>query len=280
MRSDGHPAPGRNRVRVKALLEGWLMRMADAMVARARVARPPADLLQRARIVAHRGCYDNRRVFENTLEAFDAARAVGVWGLECDVRWTRDHTAIIHHDPEGRRLYGVDAPIAGLTRRELQRVCPLIPTLAAVVARYGGQSHLMIEIKDTAHTPPERINRSLAEDLAPLTPGRDFHIMSLSLGLLSAVEALPRRACLPIAGLNVRAATRAVTAHGYGGLTGHYAVVGRRRIAALHRQGRRVGTGFVNSRGCFHREVARGIDWLFTDRVPLLRRLIRRGGTF
>ena len=280
MGSDGHPAPCRPRVRVKTLLEGWLMRMADAAVARARFARPPSDLLRRTRIVAHRGSYDNRRVFENTLDAFDASRAFGVWGLECDVRWTRDHTAVIHHDPDCRRLFGVEAPIAGLTRRELQRVCPLIPTLDAVVARYGRQVHLMIEIKDTAHTPPDRINRSLSEALAPLAPGRDFHIMSLSLELLPAIEALPRRACLPIAGLNVRTATRAVTAYGYGGLTGHYAVIGQRRIAALHRQGRPVGTGFVNSRGCLHREVARGVDWLFTDRVPLLRRLIRRGGTF
>ena len=124
------------------------MRTADAVVARARCGPLPPDVLRQVRIVAHRGSYDNRRVFENTLEAYDAARAAGVWGLECDVRWTRDHTAIVHHDPEVRRLFGMDAPIAGLTRRELQRVCPLIPTLATVVARYGRQLHLMIEVKE------------------------------------------------------------------------------------------------------------------------------------
>ena len=153
----------------------------------------------------------------------------------------------------------------------------MIPTLETVVARYGRHLHLMIEVKDAGQTRPDRINRGLAEALAALEPERDFHIMSMSLAMLSTVEALPRRACLPIAGLNVRAAARAVHTHGFGGLTGHYALIGRRRIAALHRRGRRIGTGFVNSRGCLFREMARGIDWLFTDRAQLLRRILRRG---
>ncbi|MGD9250059.1 MAG: glycerophosphodiester phosphodiesterase family protein [Desulfobacterales bacterium] len=253
------------------------MRAADAVTARAPIAPPPPDAWPRARIVAHRGIYDNRQVFENTLDAFDAARAAGIWGLECDVRWTRDGTAIVHHDPDGRRLFGVDTPIEDLTWPELHRRCPLIPTLDTVVARYGRHLHLMIEVKAAVQTRPDRINQSLAEALAPLEPERDFHLMSMTLDLLAAIEALPQRACLPIAGLNVRAAARAVVAHGYGGLTGHYALIGRRRIADLHRRGRRIGTGFINSRGCLFREMARGIDWLFTDRALVLRRLVRRG---
>ncbi len=252
------------------------MRAADAVTARAPITPPPPEAWPQVRIVAHRGVYDNQHVLENTLEAFDATCAAGIWGLECDVRWTRDHTAIVHHDPDGRRLFGVDTPIEDMTWPDLRRVCPLIPTLDTVVARYGRQLHLMIEVKDAGPTRPDRINRSLAEALAPLEPGRDFHIMSLSLDLLAAIEALPRRACLPIAGLNVRAAARAVTAHGYGGLTGHYSLIGRRRIATLQRRGRRIGTGFINSRGCLFRETARGVDWLFTDRAPALQRLVRR----
>ncbi len=259
-----------------ARLESWLMRAADAVTARAPITPPPPEAWPQVRIVAHRGVYDNQHVLENTLEAFDATCAAGIWGLECDVRWTRDHTAIVHHDPDGRRLFGVDTPIEDMTWPDLRRVCPLIPTLDTVVARYGRHLHLMIEVKDASQNRPDRINRSLAEALTPLEPARDFHIMSMSLPLLATVEALPRRACLPIAGLNVRAAARAVAAHGYGGLTGHYSLIGRRRIAALHRRGRRIGTGFVNSRGCLFREMARGIDWLFTDRALALQRLVRR----
>ena len=51
--------------------------------------RPSRAALEACKIVSHRGEHDNRRVFENTLAAFDAAAAAGCWGLEFDVRWTR-----------------------------------------------------------------------------------------------------------------------------------------------------------------------------------------------
>ncbi len=256
-------------------LENGLMMWADALAARYRwPARPEA--VRRARIVAHRGIYDNEGVFENTLEAFDAVVDKGVWGIECDVRWTRDGVAIVHHDPDGRRTYGRARPIAALTLREMQRVYPSIPTLAAVVRRYGRKRHLMIEVKETAGITIADVNRSLAADLGSLSPGDDFHLMSLSLGFLAAIEAVPRHARLPIARLNVGAASKAVAGSGYGGLTGHYAVIGRRRIKALHRQGVSVGTGFVNSRGCLFRELNRGVDWLFSDRPQEIQRIVDR----
>ncbi|MDJ0720269.1 MAG: glycerophosphodiester phosphodiesterase [Desulfobacterales bacterium] len=256
-------------------LENGLMRGADALVARYRRA-PQPEIVRDARIVAHRGIYDNTDVFENTLAAFDAVVDNGVWGIECDVRWTRDGVAVIHHDPDGRRLFGRDRPIDTLDIHELQRVYPLIPTLATVVRRYGRKRHLMIEIKKTAGISIAAVNRSLATDLASLTPGVDFHLMSLSLSFLSAIEAVPRHACLPIARLNVGAAFRAMADAGLAGLTGHYALIGRRRILVLRRQGRSVGTGFVNSRGCLFRELNRGVDWLFSDRPQAIQRHVDR----
>ena len=256
-------------------LENALMQGADALVARYR--RPPRPkIVKDARTVAHRGIFDNVNVFENTLAAFDAVVAHGVWGIECDVRWTRDGIAVIHHDPDGRRLFGRARPIHTLDRQAMQRVYPLIPTLAAVVRRYGRKRHLMIEVKKTAGIPIAAVNRSLAADFAGLTPGVDFHLMSLSLDFLTAIDAVPRHACLPIARLNVGAASRAVASFGFGGLTGHYTLIGRRQIAALHRRGRSVGTGFVNSRGCLFRELNRGVDWLFSDRPLAIQRHVER----
>ncbi len=270
------PVAGR-KARDDALvrLENRLMQGADALVARYRWP-PPPDLMKHARIVAHRGIYDNQTIFENTLPAFDAVVDAGVWGIECDVRWTRDGVAVVHHDPDGRRLFGSACPIAALTLREMQRIYPLIPTLAAVVQRYAGRRHLMIEVKKTEGTAIADVNRSLAFDLGSLSPGRDFHLMSLSLDFLAAIEAVPPHACLPIARLNVRAAYRSVACTGFGGLAGHYAVLGRLRISALHRKGRCVGTGFVNSPGCLFREVNRGVDWLFSDRSQEIQRIVDR----
>jgi glycerophosphoryl diester phosphodiesterase len=235
--------------------------------------------LAAARIVAHRGLYDNRRCLENTLPAFDAALAAGVWGLECDIRWTRDGVAVVHHDPDGRRLFGFHRPIAALTRRELKRACPSIPTLETVVARYGRRVHLMLEIKAAPGRQTDAAERALAASLAGLTPVADYHLMSLDPELLAGIRTLPRKACLPIARLNTRALARMATAEGYGGLTGHYTLMSRRLIDALHRQGRRVGTGFVNSAGSLYREMARGVDWFFSDRALTLQRVVTRRRT-
>ncbi len=273
MPAEHFAAPKKTLPNASERLEGRLMQGADALVARYRMP-PRPEVVRGARIVAHRGIYDNEAVIENTLDAFDAVVKQGVWGIECDVRWTRDGVAIIHHDPDGRRLHGHARPIATLTLRELQRVYPLIPTLAAVVQRYGRKRHLMIEVKEAAGIPIAAVNRSLAVDLDSLSPGDDFHLMSLSLGFLAAIEAVPRHACLPIARLNVGAASKAMAGFGFGGLAGHYAAIGRQRIAVLHRQGRFVGTGFVNSRGCLFRELNRRVDWLFSDRPQEIQRIV------
>jgi glycerophosphoryl diester phosphodiesterase len=231
-----------------------------------------------ARIVSHRGLFDNQLIFENTLDAFDGALAAGIWGLEFDVRWTRDQRAVVHHDPNGKRLFGFYRPIEAFDFDELVQTCPLIPPLETVVQRYGKRIHLMIEIKPAPALHPRHVSRSLGRALMGLTPGDDYHLMSFSPQLLTAIDSVPRHACLPIAFLNAKVTHRAVVANGCGGMTGHYALIGRRRIAALHREGARIGTGFINSPRCMYRELARGVDWLFSDRALELQRMVTGGG--
>lgn len=274
---DIHRAAPRRAARAKDLLEGWLMRGADALTARLPCALPSKAALRAACIVSHRGFYDNHRIFENTLAAFDGALAAGIWGLEFDVRWTRDKRAVVHHDPNGQRLFGFDRPIEAFDFDELVQTCPLIPPLETVVQRYGKRMHLMIEIKPAPDFPSRHVNRSLGRALAGLTPGDDYHLISFSPQLLTAIDSVPRHACLPIAFLNAKATHRAAVASGCGGMTCHYALIGRRRIAALHREGRRIGTGFINSPRSMYRELARGVDWMFSDRALELQRMVTRG---
>lgn len=51
---------------------------------------PDPEKLKACKIVSHRGEHDNTSVYENTIAAFDGAMEQGVWGIEFDVRWTRD----------------------------------------------------------------------------------------------------------------------------------------------------------------------------------------------
>jgi len=263
-------------MQLQAWLEKCLLKFADRWVARLRPAPPPARRLAAARVVAHRGIYDNARVFENTLAAFERFRETGGWGVELDVRWTRNGVPVVSHDPDGRRLFGFDRPIADMKFETLRRHLPLVPSLENVIAQFGGRLHLMIEIKTLSCAVGDRQRKILQRHLENLTPGKDYHILSLDLHLLQRLRFAPDRACLPIAQMNLRTVKQALKASAWGGMAGHYALIRRKDIQAIHRRGGRIGTGYINSPSCLHREVGRGVDWLFSDRALELQELVNR----
>ena len=67
-------------------------------------------------VAAHRG--DSYCCYENTMEAFEAAIAVGSDMIETDVRMTKDGYLVLHHDNTAKRTTGVDVEIADLTLEE------------------------------------------------------------------------------------------------------------------------------------------------------------------
>ncbi len=261
-------------MRIQDLLEQWLLERVDQWTARRPRRCPPAEQLAAARIVAHRGVYDNHRFFENTLPAFERFREAGGWGIELDVRWTRDGVPVISHDPDGRRVFGVQGRIADMDLAALRRSLPLVPTLAAVIDRFGGQMHMMVEIKAEIAPDMEYQREILEQHFATLSPGRDYHLLSLNTDLLRRLSFFPPHACVPIAQMNLRQVNRAAQANAWGGIAGHYVLIRRRRIDNLHRRGCQVGTGYINSRNSFYRELARGVDWLFSDRALALQQII------
>jgi glycerophosphoryl diester phosphodiesterase len=261
-------------MRLYTFLEQRFLAAADQWMALRRRRPPSAPRLAAARIVAHRGVFDNRQVFENTMAAFEAFEQAGGWGLELDVRWTRDGMPVVIHDPDGGRLFGVSTPIAAMNLATLQRQLPLVPTLADVVARFGRRLHLMVEIKSLLADDPTQTRRRLQRHLHDLSPGRDFHLLSLDARLLDRLAYTPSQACLPIARVNSRQAMRLAQSRAWGGITGHYALMRRVHIDAMHRRGFQVGTGFVNSANCLYREIARGVDWFFSDRAVALQRCL------
>ena len=135
---------------------------------------PQQQILRRCKIVTHRGEFDNHRVFENTLPAFDRALALGVWGLEFDVRWTRDLCPVVIHDPDTRRVFGGETFIARTCYADLNVSYPMIPTLEEVVDRYGGRVHLMVELKrETLPAPAETIGSTVFVATTSLTVARE-----------------------------------------------------------------------------------------------------------
>ena len=256
---------------MRDLLLNTAMRAVDATMAALPRSVPDADLLRNCKIISHRGEHDNVRVFENTLSAFADARAAGVWGLECDIRWTADLVPVILHDPDGSRLFGDPAPLAGLRFEELRRRMPLVPSLAELVSEFGGNTHLMLEVKAQEMPDQAAQKQIFSEHLQGLEPGLDYHFLVLDPELLERVDFVAPRHAYLVAETNVARLSRAALAAGCGGLTGHYLLLSeqvRRRHEAV---GQRIGTGFIASRACMLREVGRGIEWLFSNDAVALQ---------
>lgn len=227
--------------------------------------RPTRRALQDSKIISHRGEHDNHRIRENTLAAFTPVAAAGCWGLEFDVRWTRDLEPVVMHDTDARRVFGVDLVIAEVSLLELQQRVPEIPTLREVVERFGGRQHLMVELKgDELGARTERAAR-LREIFARLEAGVDYHFLALQLELFEMVEFAGKQACVPVAEFNLGTLSVAALEHEFDGVSAQYLLLSQSVIHRHHRQGQKLGSGFAASRRGFYREVNRGVDWVFSN---------------
>ena len=235
--------------------------------------RSPASpaALRGCRIISHRGEHDNRTVYENTLAAFAAARSAGVWGIECDIRWTADLVPVLCHDTDAARVFGDPRPIAGLTFGELRGRLPQIPSLAELVAEFGGNTHLMLEIKSESLPDPGRQKDILREQLSALRPGEDYHFLALDPDLLPRVDFVDPGCSYLVAELNVARLSAASLALGCGGLTGHYLLLNARVKRRHEAAGQRIGTGFISSANCLLRELNRGVEWIFSNDAVALQ---------
>lgn len=93
---------------------------------------------------------------ENTLAGIDAALAMGVDGIELDVRATSDGVVVLSHDETLQRVAGDPRAISDLAFDELRRVelnaahgvrGQHVPTLVEVYERVAGRAIVIVEIK-------------------------------------------------------------------------------------------------------------------------------------
>ena len=99
---------------------------------------------------AHRGLWD-ASCPENSLSAFRRA-AEGGFGIETDVRMTRDGKLVLFHDANLARMCGIDRQVSDCTLRELRQyrlagTGEPIPTLNELLEAVDGRVPLILEIK-------------------------------------------------------------------------------------------------------------------------------------
>jgi glycerophosphoryl diester phosphodiesterase len=246
---------------MKEILQNAAMRTTDVVQAAVPRQTPHREALRACKIVAHRGAHGGG-VRENTMAAFQLARSRGVWGIECDIRWSADLEPVIHHDPDTRRVFGHELRLDAQPCSRLQQTLPELPTLAEV------------ELKAGSFPDPSRQRRILQERLAALEPGRDYHLLALDPALFELADFVPRRYCLPVSELAVARLSAAAIAGGFGGLLGHFLLLNERIRQRHARAGQPIGTGFVASKNCLFRELNRGVEWVFSNEAVKLQQIV------
>lgn len=117
---------------------------------------------------AHRGLWNRERP-ENSMAAFAAAVDAG-YGIETDVRLTKDGVPVLFHDDTLKRVCGDDRRVIDLTYEELLSMRlsgtdERIPTLAQLIELAGNKVPLLIELKG------EDLNTALCSVVAPMLEG-------------------------------------------------------------------------------------------------------------
>jgi glycerophosphoryl diester phosphodiesterase len=235
---------------------------------------PDQQALSACKIISHRGEHDNKTVLENTLPAFDLAADAGVWGIECDIRWTKDLVPVVSHDPSGDRLFGRPDKLADLSYTEVKELFPLIPTMVELIERFGSKVHLMLEIKDEYYPDPEQQKDILRQLLMGLTPGVDYHFLALDPVLFEKVDFVPSKFHFPVADTNFSSLSQLSVDMNLGGLTGHYLLLSNELKRRHELAGQKIGTGFISSKNCLFRELNRGIEWIFSNNAVKLQKIL------
>jgi glycerophosphoryl diester phosphodiesterase len=252
-------------------LEEQIFQIVDLIYEKMPQPVPDTKRLKQCKIISHRGEHDNQSVFENTIAAFDRVNDAGVWGIELDVRWTKDLMPVVFHDAGLQRVFGSNLNIDRITLTELHMHCRLIPALSEVIQKYGKKMHLMVEIKKEAYPDPEHQNNVLKDLFRGLTPQDDFHFISLRPEMFKMVDFVPSSTFIPSARLIVKQLSDLALANNYRGIAGHYVLITDTILKKHLLQKQCVGTGYICSQNCLFRELNRGVEWIFTNHAVKLQ---------
>lgn len=98
-------------------------------------------------VIAHRGIYDNERIFENTLQSI--ARAIKYrLIIELDVCMTNDGNIICFHDDNLNRMLHVDDEVRKINYEDISFIAKYqIPTLLQALELINGSVPVIIELK-------------------------------------------------------------------------------------------------------------------------------------
>lgn len=265
------PDKSKSLTSIPRQLEQFFIRSMDLIFEKWPRPFPNKEKLRQCKIISHRGIHDNRSVLENTMEAIEGVKRAKIWGVEIDVRWTKDLVPIVIHDRTMERFFDWPVRVSERKFSEIRNRFPVIPSLKEVVDNYGKHLHLMVEIKEEPYPDPVYQNRVLKDIFKELEPGKHFHLISLNPDMFDVIRFVSGKVCLLVATTNTGAFSRLALSRGYGGINGHYLLVTNGMILRHHEKNQKVGTGFIESINCLFRELNRGVDWVYSNDAARLQ---------
>ena len=223
-------------------------------------------------VFAHRGLHIVER--ENTIAAFRAAVALGVDGVELDVRRTRDGVLVVHHDSSVNSLL-----IAQSVRSALPEY---VPTLAEALESLDGVA-VNVEIKNDrgGSNDYEETAALVGQVLATIgESGRSATISISSFDLATCTYARSMDRDISIAWLlwDVAIGDALVQAHllGFNAVNPHFSRVDADVIARASELLLDVNVWTVNVAEDLERMTALGVACIITDDPVLAREVVTR----
>lgn len=227
-------------------------------------------------VVAHRG--EHHRARENTMAAFEAALALGVDGIEFDVRPTSDGALVVHHDPR------VQGRAVSLTpRAELPGWVPLLAEVLELTR--GVVAH--VELKN-AREPGEVVY----DDTGALVAAVLAEVEGARLERRPVVSCFDLATCARVRATGADVAVAWLVEAGpiegalteahvleLDGLNPYFALVDRPAVALAAELGLALNVWTANDEADLAALAALGVDGVITDEPARALALLGRGGT-
>ncbi len=249
---------------MKELLRVPYLNLMDLIFSTIPHKKPSQSKLENIKIIAHRG-WHNDQIRENTMTSFDKCIENGIWGVEFDIRWTKDLVPIVHHDQNCQRVFGKDINISETDFLRLREMIPDIPTFSEVVKKYAGKIHLIIELKLENYSNIEFQKQKLAEILSNLTPKTDYHLLGIGEAPLRGFDNFPNDCKILVGDTNMKELANSSIVNNYSGVAGHFTFINEEMINELHKSQQFIGSAYICSKNSLYRELNRDIDHIYTN---------------
>ena len=247
-----------------------------------------SGLGRKIEVIGHRGAAAYHP--GNSRAAMEAALAIGVDRLECDVRRSSDGDLVLVHDDAVALGNSRKRPVSKATMAELRGLLPELLTLDDLVELVGGRTPLLIDVKRLGYEVElvsaiqrHGLERSSSVSCTSVWTLHRIHaaLPKMRIGLSTGQWATGPRT--PLGRLAVRSALRlllplplmgVISAIGASEVMLQHSIATEPLVRLMHATGRRVNVWTVDHPRSIRRAVALGVDGIISNRPDEVRRIL------